>query len=271
MHCDRLVFFKSITLIGSSYSALNPHFKSLDWKGGGGGEVGMTTVTKTTAIQTNTDLAMRQRRDHAPIIAQTGAESHIERSWPNVRSAGWRTHRSQTSTPLRLSARPAAHPTEHALMDLPLITIQHRRLPCSRGKKKKACVIRWWTKQNISKAFSPRSGEKMIKCLSEPCGAESRGQVPKAQSGMRMGWGGRYRSYSISFECVGDFPWVPGLINESVARSVAPDYRWTAFQTNLFDSALMMAAFSNLLVTQPVESVLLGEERKSNTCLSSLQ
>lgn len=38
----------------------------------------MTTVTETTAVQTNTDLAPRKRQDHAPIIAQTGADGWLD-------------------------------------------------------------------------------------------------------------------------------------------------------------------------------------------------
>lgn len=56
---------------------------------------------------------------------------------------------------------------------------------------------------------------------------------------------------------------MPGLINESAARNVAPDYRRLALHTNLFDSGLKRAAFSELLVTEPVGSVSYGEERKS--------
>lgn len=39
----------------------------------------MTTVTTTTAVQTNIDLASRKRQDHAPsIVAQTGADGWLD-------------------------------------------------------------------------------------------------------------------------------------------------------------------------------------------------
>ena len=43
---------------------------------------------------------------------------------------------------------------------------------------------------------------------------------------MKRGGGG---SYSISFECDGDLPGMPGLINESAAKNAAPDYGGDCF------------------------------------------
>lgn len=55
-----------------------------------------------------------------------------------------------------------------------------------------------------------RSGENMIKCLSNHCGVESRGEVPKVHSGMRMGWRAHIEAavshltvFVISPECQG--------------------------------------------------------------------
>lgn len=46
---------------------------------GGGLEVGMTTVTKTTEVQTNTDLAPRKRQDCAPTICtRAGADGWLD-------------------------------------------------------------------------------------------------------------------------------------------------------------------------------------------------
>lgn len=58
---------------------------------------------------------------------------------------------------------------------------------------------------------------------------------------------------------------MPGLINESATRNAALDYDYKPINLGL-----KRAAFSKLQVTKPVDSVPLGEERKSSTCLIAL-
>ena len=51
---------------------------------------------------------------------------------------------------------------------------------------------------------------------------------------------------------------------------MSQDQGGPALQTNLFDSGLKRAAGSNPLVTEPVDSVSVGEGRKSSSCLNRL-
>ena len=80
--------------------------------------------------------------------------------------------------------------------------------------------------------FYARSGKTIIDCFSRaPVEVIVEGRSNWYRAGWRWqrigGWDRDvqgYSSYSISFECVGDFPRAPGLINESVARNAALDY-----------------------------------------------
>lgn len=75
------------------------------------------------------------------------------------------------------------------------------------------------------------------------------------------GRGGRVSRYSISFECVGDFPRVPWLINESAARNRAVDYCGPALQINLFDSGPKKKT-----PPKPVDSVSSGLAGAETAC-----
>lgn len=73
-------------------------------------------------------------------------------------------HRSQTSSPLRRSARQAAYNTEHALMDLLLSSPpKHRMFQSPRGQKEKekAESSGGRTKQKISQAFFAQDLKKI--------------------------------------------------------------------------------------------------------------
>ena len=81
--------FKSNTLIGLSCSALDLLFKKPGLGGGEGGGVGMTTVTRTTAVQTNIYLAPRKRQDHAAsVITQIESDGWL----PDFSLSVWESH-----------------------------------------------------------------------------------------------------------------------------------------------------------------------------------